>query len=242
MRAQQGGLLRGQVVEEGQGITDVHVLNLSAQTATITNPTGYFFLAAQAGDTLLFSAVRYRRTSLVVSQAMLEAPEITVPLEPFVNELDEVVVTPYHLTGDLTRDLERLPEKEVVNAWTLGLPNANARKFTPTENRLNEATTGAGIVPLNPILNAITGRTKQLKKQLAYERRYAKAEQLRVQFTDSVLIRELGIPAGRIPDFLYFCEVDSLFEPVADSGDRLRLWAFLRRKSNEYRGYNSVAD
>lgn len=240
--AQQSGVVRGVVTEGETGITDVHVLNLTGQVATITDASGYFAISAQQGDTLLFSAVQYRRKTLVIGEAMLGGIPLSVPMEPFVNELDEVVVTPYDLTGDLSADLERLPKKEEVTAWSLGLPNAHARTWTPTENRLNEATTGGGIVPLNPILNAITGRTRQLKKQLAYERRYAKAEGLRVQFTDSVMTKELGIPAPRIADFLYFCEVDSLFDQVVYTEDRLRIWAFLRRKSEEYKGYNELKD
>lgn len=239
---QQERFLRGEVVEGDQGVSDVHVLNLSAQTATITNETGQFRINAETGDTLLFSAVRYRRQTLVVREAMFEVAAIRVPLEPFVNELEEVVVTPYDLTGDLTKDLERLPEKEVVTSWSLGLPNANARKWTPTENRLNEATTGGGIVPLNPILNAITGRTRRLKKQLAYERRYDQARRIRLQVTDSVIVQDLGIPPPRIEDFMYFCEVDSLFEEVAASEDQLKIWAFLRRKSEEYKGYNPTEE
>jgi hypothetical protein len=234
--------IRGLIVEDTVPVPDVHVLNLSALKATISDADGFFRIDAGLGDTLLFSAVRYRRTSLVIEAAVLGAASLLIPLEPFVNELDEVVVSPYDLTGDLGKDVGRLPVAPPVTAFSLGLPNAGARRFTQTENRLNEATTGAGIVPLNPLLNAITGRTRRLKKQLALESRYEKAQQIRMQYPDSIFVSRLGIPQERIPDFMYYCEVDSLFQNVADSGDRLRIWGFLNRKSGEYRKNNALGE
>lgn len=241
-QAKQRQELRGLIVEDTAAIADVHVLNLSALQATISDADGFFRIQAGLGDTLLFSAVRYKRTSLVVDAAVLSAPSLLVPLEPFVNELREVVVTPYDLTGDLNKDVGRLPVAPPVSAFSLGLPNAAARRFTQTENRLNEATTGGGIVPLNPLLNAITGRTRRLKKQLVLETRYEQARQIRMQYPDSIFVSRLGIPEDRIPDFMYFCEVDSLFNQVAYSDDRLRIWEFLRRKSGEYRKNNALGE
>ncbi len=43
--------------------------------------------------------------------------------EEFVNELDEVVVRPYNLSGDLNRDMQQMKTDPVVTASTLGLPN-----------------------------------------------------------------------------------------------------------------------
>lgn len=234
--------LRGLIVEDTLPIPDVHVLNLSALKATISDADGFFRIEAGLGDTLLFSAVRYRRTSLVIDASVLGAVSLLVPLQPFVNELDEVVVSPYDLSGDLDKDVGRLPAVNPVTAFSLGLPNAGARRFTQTENRLHEATTGAGIVPLNPVLNALTGRTRRLRKQLALEQRYEKARQIRMQYPDSIFVGRLGIPEGRIADFMYFCEVDSLFHGVSDSGDGLRIWGFLTRKSGEYRKHNALEE
>jgi hypothetical protein len=39
---------------------------------------------------------------------------------------------------------------------------------------------------------------------------------------------------------MYFCEVDPAFNLLATSGDRLRMWEFLRGKSREYRKNNGL--
>ena len=116
--------LEGKVTSTNKSIADVHVINTSSNRATITDEEGLFTIAARLNDTILFSAVQYKRMTLVVTRAMLESSSIVVPLEEFINELDEVVVRPYNLSGDLGRDMNSLKTDKVYVAATLGLPNA----------------------------------------------------------------------------------------------------------------------
>ena len=111
---------------------------------------------------------------------------------------------------------------------------------TLAERRLFEAVTGGGLVPLNPVINAITGRTKYLKKVLATERKYARTQRVRAFYPDSLYVSELRIPMNKIPDFMYFCEVDAEFNSIVDSRDKLRIWEFLKMKSTEYRNNNDL--
>lgn len=232
--------LRGRILEGEAGITNVHILNLSANDATISDAQGNFRIPAKVGDTVLLSAIRYQRKTFRVDAEMLRASLLSIELEPFVNELDEVVLYPYNLTGDLDQDLTNVPVEEAVTASSLGLPNANAKVKTQSERKLFEATTGSGLIPLNPVLNAISGRTRMLKRRLARDRAYEQTQQVRSRYPDSLFVRELGIPQIRIPDFMYFCEVDPGFAPLAKSADRLRMWDFLRDKSLEYRKNNGL--
>lgn len=232
--------LNGQVTHQDLAVSDVHVLNLSAGSATITDGAGNFSMMVRAGDTLLFSAVQLRRKSLTLTPDMLKGQRMVVPLEEFVNELDEVVVRPYNLSGDISRDIAQMPGTKVLVAATLGLPNAYVKPPTQAERKLYEATSGKGIVPLNPVLNALTGRTRYLKKVLAAERKYAKTGQVRAYYPDSLFVKDLGIPAARIDDFMYYCEVDSLFPKIVGTDDRLKIWEFLKGKSSDYRKSNEL--
>ena len=232
--------LRGRILEGEDGVSNVHILNLSANDATITDAQGYFRIPAKVGDTLLLSAIRYQRRSFQVDSEMLGATLLTISLEPFVNQLDEVVLYPYNLSGDLDKDLTNVAVEETVTARSLRLPNASATVKTQAERKLFEATSGSGLIPLNPVLNAISGRTRMLKRRLARDRAYRQTEEVRSRYPDSLFTRELGIPQIRIPDFMYFCEVDPAFNPLASSGDRLRMWEFLMGKSREYRENNGL--
>jgi hypothetical protein len=235
-----GRQLSGRVTEQEEGIPDMHIINLTSGDATISNAGGYFSIEVSLRDTLLFSAVQYKRKTLIIRQEHLEAGLLLVPVEPFVNELDEVVLRPYNLSGDLDKDLENLPVEETISSISLGLPNAYAKVKTQTERKLFEATTGSGLIPLNPIINGISGRTKMLKKRLARDRAYEKARRTWLLYPDSLLLKQLIIPDDRLEDFKYFCEVDPAFETLTDNGDQLKLWAFFRRKSEDYRKFNAL--
>lgn len=232
--------LQGKVVSETKDIADVHVLNTTTKKATITNAYGYFSIPVRLNDTLVFSAVQFKRKEMVISTSMLESKIIFVTLEEGLTELDEVVVMPYNLSGTLDQDVENLETEPVVTASTLGLPNAYVKPPTKAERELYEAVSGAGLVPLNPILNAISGRTKMLKKRLARDKKYARTGRVRAFYADSLFIGELKIPEAKIDDFMYFCEVDTEFSALVDTHDRLKIWSFLRQKSVVYRENNGL--
>ena len=232
--------LQGKVLNKGQGVSDVHVMNTSRSRATITNETGDFNIGINLGDTLLFSAVQFKRKTIVISGAMLESLSIVVPLEEFVNELDEVILRPYDLSGDLSRDMGQMKTDGVVTASTLGLPNAYVNPLTQAERMKHEATTGGGLVPLNPILNAISGRTKYLKKRIATENQYARTARVRAFYPDSLFVIELYIPESKIDDFMFYCEADFAFNTIVDTHDQLKIWEFLKTKSALYRKNNEL--
>jgi len=240
VQAQAVKTLSGSVVAENKSVADVHVMNTTLGRATITNENGKFQISARVQDTLFFSAVQFKRKAIVITREIWEAKWVLVPLDEFVNELDEVVLRPYDLSGDLTRDMGSINTDDVVSATILGLPNPYHRPPTQAERKLFEATTGGGIVPLNPILNAITGRTRYLKRILKTENQYARTNRVRAFYADSLFVSDLRIPAVRIDDFMYYCEVDPSFNGLVDSRDRLKIWEFLKLKSELYRRNNAL--
>lgn len=244
-------MLNGTVKSISEDVADVYIINKTTKKATITSAEGAFRIEVTLNDTLQFSALTYQKKEIVVNTVILNSKAITVTLDSFVNELDEVTIMPYNLSGNLGSDAGGLNIGQVVTAGTLGLPNANAKTYTQSERLLKEAasvsvtgtTSGlgaGGAVSLNPIINAITGRTKMLKKRVAIDKQYARTLRVQGMYVDSTFVKELKIPEDRINDFMYFCEVDENFNAIADGGDALRLWSFLRRKSKIYRVNNSL--
>ena len=162
---------------------------------------------------------------------------MNVPLEESLTVLDEVVVTPYNLSGDISKDLLVIKTDPIVTAQTIGLPNAFVRVPSKAERELFAATANP-IMGLDPLLNAITGRTKMLKERVARNNLYARTQRVREFYPDSIFRIDLKIPESKIDDLLYFCEVDSSFQTVVDSRDQLKIWEFIRRKSISYRENN----
>ena len=230
-----GKILIGEVVCPEEDCSGITVFNKRSLQGGITDIQGRFSVPVRLKDTLVFSAVQFKSKEVIVEKYLLESGFIRIPLEAFVNELDEVVVQPYNLSGNLGSDAVAVEPEAPPSAQSLGLPNAGIRIITQEERKIHEATTGSGLVPLNPILNALTGRTKRLKNHLRIRQTYDRTQRVRAFYPDSLFVNELKIPSDKIPDFMYYCEVDSVFQAKVNTGDKLLIWEYLKLKSVSYR-------
>ena len=111
----------GKVVSDSLDISGIHVVNKNSGATTITNRKGEFSIGAQPTDTILFSAVHIKLQALVLDSLVLSQPEINVNIEHAVNELQEVVVKPHNLTGNLADDVTAAPPPP-INFKDVGIP------------------------------------------------------------------------------------------------------------------------
>jgi hypothetical protein len=248
--------LEGRIYSKDADVAATHVSNISSKKGTITDAQGFFSISVRLNDTLVFSAIQYKRKEVVVTLEVLKTDLFNVPLEPSLTELDEVVVTPYNLSGDLKRDIITIKVENIVTASTLGLPNANVKVISQNERRLFEADNGKFIslgnykldstfnpmimVNLNKILNRVTGRTQKLKKFVAIDKEIAMLQKVKRLYPDSLFVQDLKIPETKINDFMNFCEVDSTYNEVVEGDDILNIWEFLYRNSLVYRKNNAL--
>ena len=244
----QTKLLRGTVVSIKQDVTGITIQNSTSGVASITNSLGNFAIKVALNDTLVFSAVQFKRKVLPINSRVFNSAFIRVDLEEFVNELNEVVVQPFDLSGNLGSDLLGLTLEKDVSAEALGLPNADVRIISQSENKLNDADHGkfayfyviALTINLNKIMNRLNGKTKMLKKRVELDKAYANVQGVEERFIDSVMINHLKIPKNDFYDFIYFCEMDDEFKTAIAANDELKLWQFLIDKSTAYRKNNAL--
>lgn len=239
--------IEGRVFSKDGDVATVHVSNISTKRGAITDVSGYFEITARLNDTLVFSAVQYERVEIIVTWGVLEKKLVQVPLKESLTELDEVVVMPYNLTGDLDRDMGNMKVGPVVTASTLGLPNAFLRPPTQSERKLDAARTWDAYFyviamgsKLDPLINYFSGRTKMLNQRIAREAQSKWIEEVRGYYPDSLYVHELKIPNANAGDFFYSCEKDSLFEVTARNGGRLQLWEVLKKNSIKYLKDNAI--
>ncbi|WP_394975036.1 carboxypeptidase-like regulatory domain-containing protein [uncultured Croceitalea sp.] len=235
--------IKGQVVVNNKDVTGVVVQNITSEKATITDVDGNFVIQVVLNDTLVFSAVQFKRKVLPITTEIYSSTFLKIPLEEFVNELREVVVQPFNLSGNLDADLVNLKLEKDVSAEALGLPNAHVRVITQSENKLNDADHGkfayyyviALTINLNKVLNRLSGRTKMLKERVALDKKYKATQKVEATFVDSLLINHLKIPKENFYEFIRFCESEKEFYSLAQDDDELKLWEFLIQKSSNYR-------
>lgn len=229
--------IEGVIKSNSGDVSAVHVLNVSSGKATITSAKGYFSIPVLLNDTIVFSAVQYKKKEIVASPKLISSKTITVYLEDALTELDEVVVMPYNLTGNLSKDLKKMKVTPQVTATSLGLPNTYVKTLTHSEKQLFTAQSGGSLLS---VINAITGKTKKIKERVARDKKYARTNRVREFYEDSIFTDHLKIPKIKIDDLMRFCEEDESFQKIIDTHDKIKILEFIRKKSIAYRKDNEL--
>lgn len=160
--AQDRTMLKGKVVIYDTPLENVHAKNVTTGRSVITDFSGEFLLNAKVGDTLLFSHVAMNDLIRFVFSEDIRYGTLLIPMTTLTNELDEVTVT------DVSR----------INAVSLGIMSKEVPILTTNERRLQTAGDFkwqhlfgilAGGLKIDPLLNALNGRTKQLKRNILIE-------------------------------------------------------------------------
>lgn len=230
--SQETVLLKGKVLNDSIEVASITVVNVSLRVGTITNVQGQFEIEVRQGDTLNISAVQYESRELVVNEPIFNRAKISFYLIPKINKLDEVKISNIDLTGDLSKDIGSTKFEIYIDPRDLGIPANRRPTMTPEERRLYSGTAGAGSV--GALINAISGRTKMLKRHLEISKLRGIIEQKRDRYTDSLYMKSLNIPPQFIEDFVYYIFEDKQAIGMVDTGDDLKLLDYMITKSPEY--------
>ena len=193
---------KGKIIAGISNASDINIVNVQTEKYTVSDTDGYFSIPVQAGDTLMFSAVQFNALKMIVKQEDLQKEVLFVKMEPVVNQLSEVVVVQY----------------KNINAVALGIIPAGVKSYTPAERRLKAGT--KGFLAVDPLLNAISGRAAQLKRDFATEKKEFWLERIRELYEDALFINELKIPSDFVKAFQYYIVEDKHFTDVLDSNKK----------------------
>ena len=188
-------LCNGTILVDGKLAEQVNIVNATTNKSTVSDSEGNFVISVSIGDVLVFSAVNLETKRKVISSDDLRDELVTVKMSRSITPLREVKVN----------------ENTAITAENLRIIPKGQKKYSPAERRVHEATTGGGIVPLNPILNAISGRTTMLKKEVVAEKNERLLLRLDGWFEEKYYTNYLKIPKDFIRGFHYFLIEDSDF-------------------------------
>lgn len=212
--------LLGKVQSESD-VENIHVINKTSQRFTTTNSYGEFRISVSLNDTLVFSSIQHKLQSILIDKEIVDNKTLVVYLEEQINALDQVVVGKV-LTGDILSDVGNV-EGEPMTSKKAGIPSYQGKPKTQSERRLIEATTGAGIVPLNPILNAISGRTKELKRRVLLEEKETLMYSIKAKLSEDLFSLE-PLHDDYVMEYFYFVsETDDFLERCKNKNDILVL-------------------
>ena len=197
--------VNGQVTaSSGSPLESVNITNTSNKSIVVSDQYGHFTILAKGGDVLIFSTINYEVLRKMINTADFNLGSIIADLTPKSIELEEVVVNKH---SDITAENLGIIPKDQVKLTTAERRLQTAGDFKP----INLLGLLGGFLAVDPILNAINGKTKMLKKEVSVEKKEFLMVKLENLFDKSYYIQTLKIPEEFIRGFQYYCIEDVSF-------------------------------
>ena len=244
-------VLRGKIVADSLEVENLTVYNITSNVGAITDVDGKFSINARATDTLFIQGLSYDSKRYVLTDKDFWLPVLEIKLHVKITELNEIIITPYTLTGNLNEDTKRIQvygegfakiDAKVVKYYDddirLGTPENTAMPnvFAPTGVNL------LGIVVGIANLVGIKGNPKSNSERVFEERRIRDlqsksfSEHMLERFSHNFFVETLKIKNEDIPLFMSFAELNVYeLSPLLKAENELKLIEYLINKSEEFK-------
>lgn len=222
--------LAGVVMSGENAVPQVYVINKATGNEVQTNSQGQFSIMAQPGDYLAVHSKDIEARDFLISEnSFKDMPyRLSVAYKPY--ELDEVTIN----------------KDNAITAEGMGIVPKGQKKYTPQGRKLYTASSNkpvymlpldllTGSMQLDPVINAINGKTRMLKHTVAAEKNIMLVEKLNGIYTDQEIETELKVPEGYAKGFLYYAVTDKELAGMLASGNDNAVKFLLTRLADEYR-------
>ena len=236
----QSKVIEGKILADSLDGSLINIVNISSGRGTTSNKYGNFTISAAVNDTIFFSSVQYQKKKIAIDSSIFNKGFVIIELKADVNQLDEVRIP--NLSGSLGLDIKSMP---INDKYALNAPMSLKMPLRQDEKLLYTATTGPGgtrlkwysallgRVPLDPIINGLSGRTKMLKKlnKITGEEMVLKTE---LDLRKSFLLEKCNLAEEQLYLFINSCFAQPEFKKLLDDPDKLKLLEFYKRESAKF--------
>lgn len=214
-------LLTGKINTVQLAPEGVEVVNMRTQKVVKSNALGQFTIYASSRDVLVYSSPNFEDGKKTITSEEFSAGKFAISMIPKVTQLEEV---------EVKKD-EKLVHSELFD---------DAKEYTVAERRLRA---GAKPTRLNQgleisndaIINAISGKSKRLRKELAVEKKQSYMEQIEDAYPDEYYTENLGIEKDYVSGFKFFIVEDAAFIKSLDKRNKLSMDATILELAQEYK-------
>lgn len=242
--------VRGFIHALNNDVENVTIYNKSSNKGVVTNNKGEFIIDVALNDRIEIAALQFKTVLVMVDEAVIKTRQFNIQLIEQVNNLDAVLVGKI-LTGDLLSDIKSIkPDDVPINFYDLGIPGYTGKVATQSERRLHEAgqfkpamllgVLGVGL-PLNPIINGISGRTKMLKTRVNLEEKEVLIRSIKARLGKDFLAYN-PLDNEYVMEFFYFCADDEDFIKRCKNETDFNILVFLKYKYEQYMDNRNIKD
>ena len=227
--------INGRVNVETKDVEGITVYNQSTKNGVTTDEKGAFRIDVAENDILAFGALQFKDFSIVIDERIIKSRQVSVRLVEEVNKLDEVIVLPYDLSGNVNVDVEAVKTYNVeMSKIYKGEEDFDDYKFSADnktkiddplldENRFRN---GLNIVNLfNLFLK------KKNKPKTEAERLDEKQSDIAKRYSASFLKENFNIPTNQTEAFIAFIEDKGYEDSLLLRKNEIFLIEFLEKES-----------
>lgn len=196
--------LYGKVVSYDEAVPGVYIINKRTGAEVKSDDNGLFNLEVKIGDELAVYSPKIITRDFTVNKQWFDESPFVLSVDQQFYELEEVVI------------------ENRITSESLGLVPKGQKRYTPAERRLKAASdmqptwlaglgSVGGAVPFDPIINALTGRTRMLKTALETERKEMLKDKIVGLYSEDELINEYHIPEEYVQGFMFYLIEDETF-------------------------------
>ncbi len=208
--SQNDSIIKGKIIVETNDNEGITIVNVSNKTNTISGNGGYFKIKAKVNDTIMFSAIHLVGKKHIITKKDFGKDLLFIKLDIYTRHIKEIMVT----------------NADDITAESLGLVPKGQKKYTPAERRVKTAGDFNGQFGLNtafsidPLLNAISGRTKQLKAELEVERKEFLQYKINANFDSELIMNQFHIPEEYVSGFVFYIVEDEELKAAAKAKNK----------------------
>jgi hypothetical protein len=208
--------LHGKISVASGNVEGVTIVNLVNEKSTVSDNNGEFYILAKADDLLVFTSVNLEYHRKILEEDDLKSEVIIIKMTSKTTELKEVIVNKH-------------PE---LNAVSLGISPKGIKYRTPMERKLYTAGDFkpihllgilGGSLAVDPILNAINGRTAMIKKEIEVEKKERLLAIIDALYKKDYFAKTLKISTDYIKGFQYYCLEDQKFSEVLKTKNKTKI-------------------
>lgn len=236
---------------KSEDVEGVSIYNVSSQVGTVTSELGEFEIAVAENDRLAVSALQFATFTIVIDKGVIEIEKLGIYLNPVVNQLEEVIVRPYDLSGNIIVDVARIKTANVATSIDLSYEKlefeyefSNDKYSSVAENKAEEAYYNGqnqyggnliGMVGLLADLLVLKKKKTTITPSESVEERELIANNLRQRFSNSYLFETFNIENSNATDFIYFLEENGMRSEYLKEENEIILLEFMLQRSKEYK-------
>lgn len=231
----------GKVIVDSEDLEGITVYNTGSKQGVTTDELGGFIIGVSLNDVLEFRALQFQEFRVTIDERILESRQLSVFLIEKLNKLDEVVLLPYGLSGNLPLDVQSIKTfNPDMNAIYFGIKHSDEYEFSDDyKSRVENAAmypNGESLINGLNVANIVGLMIKPLfKKTDKIERTTSiSVSKLKNYYSTKFLIDNYNIPEEKVEEFVFWVETHGLTFDLLKEGRELEFLEFLGEKSDEY--------